>query len=84
VKPVQKFSDEYLASCRQMTTDQIIRFVEDFRRLHAGSRKRSRLISIKVPEDMLEAFKTRARLNGRPYQTQIKALMVEWLLDKKG
>ncbi len=25
-----------------------------------------------------------ARLNGRPYQTQIKALMVEWLLDKKG
>jgi predicted DNA binding CopG/RHH family protein len=84
VKPVQKFSDEYLASCRQMTTDQIVRFVEDFRRLHAGSRKRTRLISIKVPEDMLEAFKTKARLNGRRYQTQIKALMAAWLLDGKG
>lgn len=82
MKSVQKFSDEYLAGCRQMTTDQIIRFVEDFRRLHAGSRKRSRLISIKVPEDLLEAFKTKARLNGRPYQAQIKTLMAGWLLDK--
>jgi predicted DNA binding CopG/RHH family protein len=84
VKPVQKFSDEYLASCRQMTADQIIRFVEDFRRLHAGTRKRSRLISIKVPEDLLESFKTKARLNGRPYQSQIKTLMVAWLLDTEG
>ena len=82
MKPVQKFSDEYLASCRQMTTDQIIRFVEDFRRLQGGPRKRSRLISIKVPEDLLESFKTKARLNGRPYQSQIKTLMAAWLLDK--
>ena len=83
MRPVQKFSDEYLASCRQMTTDQIIRFVEDFRRLQAGSRKRSRLISMKVPEDLLESFKTKARLQGRPYQSQIKVLMAAWLLDER-
>lgn len=58
-------------------------FVEDFRILH-GSRattpSRSRLISLKVPEDLLEAFKTRAQLSGRPYQTVIKELMRSWLL----
>ena len=83
MKAVQKFSDEYLASCREMTTDQIIRFIEDFRRLHAGPRGPSRLISIKVPQDLLDSFKTKARLMNRPYQTQIKALMAAWLMDGK-
>ncbi len=80
MRPVQRFSDEYLATCRDMTTKQIIRFVEDFRRLHGGSHAPSRLISLKVPEDLLEAFKTKARLERRPYQTQIKALMRAWVL----
>jgi uncharacterized protein (DUF4415 family) len=88
MRPVQHFTPEYLQQCRQMTPDQIIRFLEDFRRLHGAStpetdRIRSRLISIKVPEDLLEAFKTRSRMEGRPYQTQIKALMKAWLLTGK-
>ncbi len=83
MKPVQSFSDEYLASCRRMTTDQIIRFVEDFRRLHAGPKGRSRLISIKVPEELLEAFRTKARLMNKPYQSQIKALMAAWVTNAK-
>ena len=83
MRPVQYFTPEYLEQCRRMTPDQIIRFVEDFRVLHGGrgpGRSPSRLISIKVPEDLLEAFKTRARLSGRPYQTVIKELMRSWLL----
>ena len=40
---------------------------------------KSRLISMKVPEPLLEAFKTKARLTGIPYQTQIKRLMNAWL-----
>jgi len=85
VRPVQYFTAEYLERCRQMTPDQIIRFVEDFRRLHggpAGTNKpaKSRLISLKVPEDLLEAFRTKARLHGRPYQSQIKDLMKQWLV----
>jgi predicted DNA binding CopG/RHH family protein len=39
---------------------------------------------MKVPEDLLEAFRTKARLQGRPYQSQIKALMATWLLEDKG
>jgi uncharacterized protein (DUF4415 family) len=88
MRPVQHFAPEYLQQCRQMTPDQIIRFLDDFRRLHGASKPganpiRSRLISIKVPEDLLEAFKTRSRMEGRPYQAQIKTLMKAWLLTGK-
>ena len=80
MKTVQYFSDEYLQQCRKMTPDQIVRFLDDFRQLHgAGTRSQSKLISIKVPEDLLNAFKTRAVLAGVPYQTQIKTLMKAWV-----
>ncbi len=81
MKPVQKFSDEYLARCAEMSHDEIVRFLDDFRRVHGKKRTRSRLISIKVPEDLLAAFKAKARLHNVPYQTQIKKLMNLWLKD---
>ncbi len=80
MRPVQYFSKEYLEQCRSMTPEKIIRFLDDFRRLHGDARPaKSRLISIKVPEPLLEAFKTKARLSGVPYQAQIKRLMSAWL-----
>ncbi len=80
MRPVQHFSREYLEHCRSMTPDQIIRFLDDFRRLHgAKPAAPSRLISLKVPEPLLEAFKTKAALSAVPYQTQIKRLMAAWL-----
>lgn len=81
MRPVQKFPDEYLARCREMSHDDIARFLDDFRRIHASGPSRSRLISIKVPEDLLAAFKARARLCNVPYQTQIKKLMKAWMTD---
>ncbi len=80
MKTVQYFSDEYLQRCRKMTPDQIIQFLDDFRQLHgAPVRSKSKLISIKVPENLLNTFKMRATLAGVPYQTQIKMLMKEWV-----
>ena len=81
MKTVQYFSDEYLERCRGMTPEQILRFLDDFRRLHGSSPVKSKLISIKVPEDLLNAFKTRAAIANTPYQTQIKTLMKAWLLE---
>lgn len=79
-RPVQYFSDEALAAGARMTPDQVLRFLEEFRRLHAPPKKRgSRLISIRVPEDLLSAFKAKADLEGIPYQAQIKRLMASWL-----
>lgn len=80
MKPVQYFSDDYLAQCRKMTPDQVIRFLDDFRQLHGTEqRSHSKLISLKVPENLLNAFKAKAQLEGQRYQTQIKQLMAEWV-----
>ena len=82
MRPLQRFTDEYLESCRGMTTDQVIEYLEDYRRLHLGKPAASRLISMKVPEDLLRAFRRRAELEGTRYQTKIKTLMRQWLLDE--
>lgn len=47
--------------------------------LHGQEPAPSKLISLKVPEDLLSAFKARAGMANTPYQTQIKILMREWL-----
>ena len=80
MRPVQYFSKEYLEQCRAMKPGQILRFLEGFRKLQsAGTPTKSRLISMKVPVPLLEAFKAKAELDGVPYQTQIKRLMTGWL-----
>lgn len=80
MRPVQYFTKEYLEHCRAMKPEQIVRFLEDFRTLHRGAPPaKSRLISMKVPESLLESFRTKSSLNGVPYQTQIKRLMRDWL-----
>ncbi len=79
MKTVQLFSDEYLEHCRRLSADDIVRFVDQFRRLHGGAPGRSRLISIKIPETLLEPFKAKCELTGIRYQTQIKLLMQQWL-----
>lgn len=80
MKALQYFSDEYLKECKKMTPDQIAQFLDEFRLLHGGSRNSSsKLISLKVPEDLLQAFKAKAKQNGLKYQTQIKLLMREWI-----
>lgn len=80
MRPIQYFSREYLQRCRTMSPEQILRFLEDFRSLRrTAPPRKSRLISLKVPEDLLAAFKEKARLRDIPYQTQIKRLMARWL-----
>jgi len=79
MKAIQYFSDDYLQQCAQMSTAEIATFLDDYRRVHGGTSGKSKLISIKVPEDMLNAFKTKAKLGNIPYQMQIKILMRDWL-----
>ena len=78
-KPLQYFSDDYLARCREMSPDDVLDFLENFRLLHGGERLASRLISLKVPQPLLDAFKRRCALEGVRYQTQIKSLMSDWI-----
>jgi predicted DNA binding CopG/RHH family protein len=78
---VQYFSDQHLEQCRELTTDQILQFLSDFQQLHSRQPSKTRLISMKVPEDLLRAFKTKAELANVPYQTQIKKLMQKWVIE---
>lgn len=36
MRPVQYFTDEYLEQCKQMTPEQILQFLEEFRLLFAA------------------------------------------------
>jgi predicted DNA binding CopG/RHH family protein len=78
MRPLQRFSAEYLESIRKISPDQVVRFLDEFRQIHAPNRP-SRLISMRIPVPLLVAFKNRCELEGTRYQTRIKQLMAEWL-----
>ncbi|WP_038247065.1 CopG family antitoxin [Ghiorsea bivora] len=78
MRPIQYFSDEYLERCKGITTEQVLEFLETFRKMQEKPKK-SKLISLKVPEPMLESFKQKSALEGIKYQTKIKSLMQDWL-----
>lgn len=84
MRPVQKFDSDYLEICKKMKPEQIIKFLEGFRQIHAKNeilkrKSQTKLISIKVEENLLDAFRTQCHLLGVPYQTQIKKIMQSWL-----
>lgn len=78
MKAVQRFTDEYLAQCKDADPDAIVEFLESFRLIHQPA-SRSKLISMKVPEPLLTSFRRKCEIEGIKYQTQIKKLMEEWL-----
>ena len=83
MKAVQYFDPDYIERCKKMTPDQIAKFLDDFRMLHRPSKLvKTKLISLKVEEDLLEAFKFESNIQEIPYQTQIKKLMREWLVKR--
>lgn len=79
MKPTQYFSHEYLEQCRHATADDILRFLDNFRKLQQPTTKKSKLISMKVPDALLESFRAKCGIDNVKYQTQIKKLMQEWL-----
>lgn len=81
MRPVQYFTDEYLEQCKKMTPEQILEYLESFRLLNSPEDK-MKLISIKIPQSMLKAFRAQCELNGLKYQTQIKTLMKKWLEER--
>jgi predicted DNA binding CopG/RHH family protein len=77
VKQIHKFDTEKFS---RLSTEETVDFLENYRRmiLHRDETG-SKLISIKMPHSLLNAFKLQAKAHGMPYQTLIKHLMKEWL-----
>ena len=61
-----------------MTADQVLQFLDDFGALVHGVDKKTKLISVRVPENILNTFKVKAKKNGFKYQSIIVKLMREW------
>ena len=79
-KGVQHFSDEDLNNLNGVSPDQIIRFLEDFRKFHYNQKPApAKLISLRVPQGLLDTFKQKALIEGVGYQVKIKELMKQWV-----
>jgi predicted DNA binding CopG/RHH family protein len=83
MRPIQYFSVTYLEQCKSMSTDQIAEFLESFRLMQQAA-DRTKLISIKIPESLLTAFRLKCGLHNIKYQTQIKLIMKRWLESELG
>jgi len=80
IKGVQYISSEYLKNTKGVKPEQVIRFLEDFRKLHYGKKTTpSKLISIRVPQNLLNTFKKKSEIENIGYQAKIKKLMRDWV-----
>ncbi len=61
-----------------MSKEEIARFLDDFQKLMIGDEGKRKLISLRVPERLLENFRLKSEANSIAYQTQIIQLMREW------
>ncbi|VAW94238.1 hypothetical protein MNBD_GAMMA19-1231, partial [hydrothermal vent metagenome] len=58
MRPVQYFSDQYLEQCKTMSTEHIVEFLDAFRLMQQPADK-SKPISLKIPESLLKAFRSK-------------------------
>lgn len=80
---VQRFPDEYLERCRELSPEDVVRYLESYRVVLGAAQHGSRSISLRVPESLLTAFKTKSKLYGVSYQRKIKSLMRDWLAESE-
>lgn len=81
IKTLQILTDENLENSRNLSAEQVIQYLEDFRRMHSAedADEKLKLISLKISPTLLRAFRTKCELTGIPYQTKIKKIMEDWV-----
>ncbi len=81
MKPVQYFNTDYLDKTSDANPKQILLFLEEFRLMQAPvtQSSRSKMISLKIPDNLLRLFRAKCEVEGVKYQTQIKIVMSQWL-----
>lgn len=69
---------------KNATIDEAMRFLEDSRLLFSGNDEATKAISIRVPANVLRAFKTKAKVQEKKYQSVIITLMRKWIGQQNG
>lgn len=64
----------------RMSPEEVARFLDDFAKTTSGVDAKTRLISLRVPENVLDSFKMKAKLKGLKYQSEIVRLMRNWAM----
>ncbi len=80
-RPVQYFKEEDLETGKDLSPTQISKFLEDFRQSKLESIKENKLISMRVDNFLLEAFKRKCENEGVKYQKKIRQLMQNYLIE---
>ncbi len=81
------FTENYLRDCQNFSAGEIVKYLDDFRALTVSSvatapkNDKSRLISMRVEERLLETFRKKAGKEGYKYQTKLKELMRSYILE---
>ena len=67
----------------KLTPDQAWQFLENFSAMAHGKDEKTEMISLRVPGNILQAFKAKSQEQELKYQSQIIKLMRQWILDSK-
>lgn len=67
---------------RRPTPEEAAIFLENIRITHTHVDKPTQMISLRVPANILQAFRTQAKIEGKKYQSVIVDLMRNHLLKK--
>jgi uncharacterized protein (DUF4415 family) len=79
-RSTQLASDAQIIAPGEEDVTHIVEFLEAFRELaDPRAQKPSKLISIKIPEQLLATFRFKAERENKRYQTKIKELMLEYV-----
>ncbi len=78
-RPIQFFTKEYLDQAKKLTPTQIAEFVTQYQAVVASQEGKTKPISLRIPEELLKIFKTKSKLEGKKYQSQIVELMRQWV-----
>ncbi len=83
-KKIKKTLQLYSAEQAKLSPEQAFQFLNDFQLMVAEQDTKSKLISLRVPENILSAFKIQAKSKNYKYQSLIVKLMREWIVSRRG
>ncbi len=78
MKKIRQLHPQKVKGSKTPTPEQTWKFLEDYAEFVHGQDQKTKLISLRVPANILETFKFTANRAGKKYQTQIVQLMREW------
>ncbi|MES2770312.1 MAG: hypothetical protein V4596_14310 [Bdellovibrionota bacterium] len=68
---------------KKLTPNQVVEFLDNFQSVIYGKDKKTKLISLRVPENILESFKTLTHGKNQKYQSIIVQLMRDWVKNNR-